>query len=1485
MQRITRCGKIGIEDPRLLQRDACGVGFVADIQGVPSHEIIADGGKILKALSHRGGRGSDPRTSDGVGMMLQVPVKLLKREMGSALDGLQIGGFAVAQVFLPKCSQGMQKCKDLINRLILQEELEAIAWRQVPVNSTILGEQARACEPNVMQVIIGRGANQANFEWRLYVLRRLIEVEASRSLSEYEKRYFYLCSLSSKTIVYKGLLLAETLSDYYLDLKNEDCQSAFSMVHQRFSTNTLPAWHLAQPFRTICHNGEINTIRGNINWMFARQTKLSNPQIDADLQRIGSVMPVADSDSAILDSTVEFLHRAGREIPEVMSMLIPEPWERRQSFNKKLRDYYEYQSCLMEPWDGPAFVGFSNGSVIGAVLDRNGLRPGRYCVTANGKITMASEAGVLDLPSEEIVYRGRLQPGKMFLIDMEHGCIVSDEEIKGQLSNAKPYGRWLDEHRLTMEALISSERYHETLTGDILKAKQELFGYTLEEKQLILRAMASTGKEPTGSMGNDTPLAVLSEQPQLLYNYFKQLFAQVTNPPIDAIREEMVTSLSTLIGAQGNLLEAKPEHCHLLRLEQPILSNSDLARLGRLYELGLKVVTLPMVFSSDLESGLEHLVTNVVENVRKGCQVIVLSDRSSRSQHLPIPALLAVSAVHHQLIREGLRMDCSIIVESGEPREIHHFALLIGYGASAINPYVALDTIRAQDKVEGYKDSCPVTLQANYIKAIGLGLKKIMSKMGISTLQSYHGSQIFEAIGLSQTLVDRYFTWTTTRIEGIGLKEIEHDTIRRVSEKNQSGGEYSWRQEGEKHLHGPAMISSLQNATRINSRAEFKRYCEIVDRQAQEKLTLRGLLTFKKAETAIPIDEVEPVVDIVKRFSTGAMSFGSISKESHETIAVAMNRFGGKSNSGEGGEDPDRFFPDESGDWRRSAVKQIASGRFGVDSYYLANADELQIKIAQGAKPGEGGQLPGHKVDVTIASVRKSTPGVTLISPPPHHDIYSIEDLAQLIFDLKNANPRARISVKLVSAAGVGTIAAGVAKAKADAILISGYEGGTGASPLTSIKHTGVPWELGLADSHRILVENGLRHRVVLQTDGQIRTARDIAVATLLGAEEWSVGTGALIVLGCVMMRKCHLNTCPVGIATQNPILRKRFRGQPEHLINYFFLLAEELREIMAELGFRSINEMVGRSDRLQQLKSHHFKWRTVDLSSILRSAIDQGLPKYFSLPQDHELDNTIDAQFLIPKLQKSIRFGKPTILHYVIKNTDRSVGTRLSYEISKHKGGEGLSDDTIKLHFEGSAGQSFMAFATRGISARIEGEVNDYCGKGLSGAQIVVVPPKDSSIIPELNVICGNVTLYGATAGQLFVRGIAGERFAVRNSGATAIVEGLGDHGCEYMTGGRVVVLGPTGVNFAAGMSGGVAYVFDIDHNFSNRVNHEMVRLELLDNEDELVVNHLVKRHFQLTSSRRALEILNDWDKMKLRFLRVIPTSYSKKRRLDQAN
>ena len=1502
---IRRLQKQGLYHPAQ-EHDACGVGFVVDMHGRASHEIVRHGIEILANITHRGAAGCDHCTGDGAGLLMQMPDRFLREvvaELGIKLPSQ--GDYASGLVFLPTRTDERHLCEFRLEAIVAEEGQELLGWRDVPVDNREIGRVAREVEPVIRQAFVGRGTSTPSdmFEWKLYVIRKRFEQEIIESDFQ-QKEYCYIPSLSSRVMVYKGLLLAHQVDQFYGDLADERMETALALVHQRYSTNTFPTWDLAQPFRFLAHNGEINTLRGNVNWMRARERMLHSERFGADLQKIVPVCTPGASDSAIFDNALELLIVTGRSLAQAMSMLIPEPWANHESMSDEKKAYYEYQACLMEPWDGPASMAFTDGTCIGAVLDRNGLRPSRYWVTKDGLVVMASEAGVLDIQPGDVEFKGRLRPGRMFLVDTSRGRIIADEEIKNALASQNPYRNWLDENQLRLDQLPKASTNGRATNGkpEVSQvALQRAFGYTLEDLRIILEPMVADSKEPIGSMGNDTPLAVLSERPQLLYNYFKQLFAQVTNPPLDAMREELVTSLITTIGSEGNLLEETPQQCRLLRLDQPVVTDAELRGIKQLDQPGLKTRTLSILFDRDqgaagMRQRLNALRQETSRAIEDGITILILSDRGVNERHVAIPALLAVGAIHHHLIREGTRTRCGLVIETGEAREVHHFALLSGYGAGAINPYLAFVTVR-QLQQQGYisREYDEHQLNARYIKAINQGLLKVMSKMGISTQQSYRGAQIFEAIGLNREFIDEFFTWTPTRISGIGLDGVADELLKRHGHafppKNvpeilglDVGGQYQWRRKGEPHVMSPEVVAKLQESTRLNDRKKFREFSDLIDRQEKQLLTLRGLLKFKTLPDPIPLSEVEPASEIVKRFATGAMSYGSISREAHETLAIAMNRLGAKSNTGEGGEDPVRFKVDENGDLRRSAIKQVASGRFGVTSEYLVNADELQIKMAQGAKPGEGGQLPGHKVNREIGRIRNSTPGVALISPPPHHDIYSIEDLAQLIHDLKNANRDARISVKLVAEVGVGTVAAGVSKGKSDVVLISGHDGGTGASPQTSIKHAGVPWELGLAETHQVLVMNDLRGRIVVQTDGLIRTGRDVAVATLLGAEEWGVASAALVVMGCIMMRKCHENTCPVGIATQNAELRKKFAGKPEWVVNYFQMMAEELREIMASMGFRAINEMVGRVDRLDVREAvEHHKARGLDFSTILhKPQVPEHIKTYHADRQDHGIDDSLDVKVLLEKCEPALVHRKPVVHTMNIRNINRTVGTILSSEVTKRHGPKGLKPDTIQLNFKGSAGQSLMAFGAPGITVRVEGDVNDYCGKGLSGGKVIVYPSLDSTLVAEENIIAGNVILYGATSGEVYLRGIVGERFCVRNSGASAVVEGVGDHGCEYMTGGYAVILGRTGRNFAAGMSGGIAYVLDEDGDFADRVNMEMVELEeLCELEDQQQARKLVEQHVQYTGSTRGQAVLNDWDQASKKFIKVMPIDY--KRALEE--
>ncbi len=1478
------------------EHDACGVGFVANIDGTASHDVIQQGLAVLQNLAHRGACACDPTTGDGAGLLIQLPHRFLAKACGAIeIDLPAPGSYGVGMVFFPSDVQERNYCKQVFEKVVREEEQRLLGWRSVPVDESKCGELARLELPQIWQIFIraGRGVDDpVHLERKLYLIRKRVEyVIAQSNLSD--KEMFYVASLSSRTLCYKGLLQPEQIPQFYEDLRDPDLASALALVHQRFSTNTLPSWNRAQPFRFLAHNGEINTLRGNVNWMRARERIFSSPLFEDDIKKILPVIDPTTSDSGMFDNALELLHHTGRSLPHAMMMTIPEAWQNHESMSDTKRAFYEYHACLMEPWDGPASIAFTDGTIIGAVLDRNGLRPSRYVVTKDGFVVMASEVGVLDIPPENVLHKDRLQPGRMFLVDTAQGRIVDDEEIKETLASRRPYRQWLDTQLVRTQDLPPAEEEFPVDPDDDLISLQKAFGYTLEDLRVLMAPMAINGQEAVGSMGNDTPLAVLSDRPQPLFNYFKQLFAQVTNPPIDPIREELVMSSVATIGPGRNLFDESPEHCHRLELPAPILTNAQIAQIKEIDSGELRTETLPLKFrvvggGQALRAQLAALCARASRAVADGATILVLSDRGcANDAEAPIPSLLATAAVHHHLIREGRRTRCGIVVESGEPREVMHFALLIGYGAGAVNPYLAYDTLAVmvqQGWIQGVTVSEAID---HYIKAINKGLLKVASKMGISTLQSYRGAQIFEAVGLNHEVIDQYFTWTTSRIEGIGLDEIARECAMRIASayggppalgaELDPGGQYQWRRRGEHHMYNPETIAKLQHAVRSGDYRVFKEYSALVDDEHKHLCTLRGLLQFK-ATRPVPIEEVESATAIVKRFKTGAMSLGSISREAHENLAIAMNRIGGKSNTGEGGEDPARYTADANGDLRRSAIKQVASGRFGVTSHYLVNADELQIKMAQGANPGEGGQLPGHKVDEYIARIRHSTPGVGLISPPPHHDIYSIEDLAQLIHDLKNANNRARVSVKLVAEVGVGTVAAGVAKAKADLVLISGDSGGTGASPLTSIKHAGLPWELGLAETQQVLVMNDLRGRIRVEADGQIKTGRDVAIAALLGAEEFGFATSALVASGCIMMRVCHLNSCPVGIATQDPELRRRFAGKPEHVINFMMFVAEELREIMARLGFRTVDEMVGRVDRLDVRDAvTHWKAKGVDLTHILhRPEVPPEVPTHCVQHQEHGLEKALDNQ-LIDLAMPALESGTPVAISLPIRNVNRTACTMLSAEISRRWGEAGLPPDTIRIAFSGSAGQSFGAFMANGITVHLEGDANDYFGKGLSGGRIVVVPPRAATFRPEDNIIVGNVSLYGATGGEIFLRGMAGERFCVRNSGATAVVEGVGDHGCEYMTKGLTVILGRTGRNFAAGMSGGIAYVLDEDGTFATRCNKGMVELEAVGADDANVLKSLIERHRSYTESTRAEQILADWPGYVRRFVKVMPTEYRK--------
>jgi len=1519
--------KQGLYDPQF-EHEACGVGFVVNIKGKKSHTIIEQSLRVLLNLNHRGACGCEANTGDGAGILLQTPHAFFKEVTKSSGFALPSPGeYGVGMVFLPHDAAQRAECEQIFAAIVAEEDQRVLGWRSIPTNNVSLGETAKASEPFMRQVFIARNAKLADemaFERKLYVIRKQAENAIRYSGKVKGGEHFYLSSLSYKTVCYKGMLLTGQLPEYYPDLSHPAMETALALIHSRFSTNTFPSWNRAHPYRYLAHNGEINTLRGNINWMHAAQSNFQSELFGDDIKKILPVINTDGSDSAMFDNCLELLVMAGRELPHAMMMMIPEPWENHESMDPERRAFYEFHSCLMEPWDGPASIAFTDGKVIGACLDRNGLRPSRYYVTKDDLVIMASEAGVLEIPPERVLRKGRLQPGRMFLVDIEQGRIVADEELKNKFAKAHPYQQWLADHHVLLKDLpdpgVPGEPGHQTVLE-----RQQAFGYTFEDLRFIIGPMASEGVQPLGSMGTDTPLAVLSNKPQLLYNYFKQLFAQVTNPPIDPIREEIITSTETMVGARGSLLNPRPESCALIKLEHPILTNEELEKLRQVNRKGFAAVTLPILFNvgsapasgaaecasrsaevfregaksdtrgacapgKNLEAALAKLFAAADKAIAEGANIVILSDRGVSRERAPIPALLAVSGLHHHLIRAGARGKVGLILESGEPREVHHFALLIGYGCSAINPYVAyesLDDMIREGLLPGIEHKTAIK---QYIKAAVKGVVKTMAKMGISTIQSYRGAQIFEAVGLNSDVVNKYFTWTPSRIEGVGLDVLAEEVLRRHRHAFPDravngvaldpGGQYQWRDGGEYHLFNPQTIHKLQIACRLGSEKIYREYAALINHQAANLCTLRGLLGFKPADKPVAIEEVEPVENIVKRFKTGAMSYGSISKEAHEALAVAMNRLGGKSNTGEGGEDPDRYIPLPNGDSKNSAIKQVASGRFGVTSHYLVNAQELQIKMAQGAKPGEGGELPGRKVYPWIARTRFTTPGVGLISPPPHHDIYSIEDLAELIHDLKNSNRNARVSVKLVAEIGVGTVAAGVAKAHADVVLISGHDGGTGASPLSSIKHAGAPWELGVAETHQTLVLNNLRSRIYVETDGQMKTGRDVAIAALLGAEEFGFATAPLVVLGCIMMRVCHMDTCPVGVATQNPKLRARFTGDPAHVVNFMRFVAQELREIMAQLGFRTVNEMIGRTDKLVPWKAiAHWKAKGLDLTPILHQPeAGPEVGRYRQINQDHGLEQSLDVTRLLKICEPAIERGERVHADLPIRNVHRVVGTITGSELTKQWGPNGLPEDTIQLKFTGSAGQSFGAFVPRGMTLELEGDANDYFGKGLSGGKIIVYPPKGSTFVPEQNILIGNVALYGATSGELFARGMAGERFAVRNSGVNAVVEAVGDHGCEYMTGGRVIVLGRTGRNFAAGMSGGVAYVLDEAGDFATRVNRQMVELEKLADADEIEeVWKLVQRHRAYTGSALAARVLADWKQLVPKFVKVLPKDYKR--------
>ena len=1480
------------------EHDSCGIGFVASIKGRKSNQNVSDALTILENMEHRGACGCENNTGDGAGIMIQIPHEFFFDEcirLGIHLPAFT--KYGVGMLFFPKDIRLKEECREIFSRSAEKLGLEILAYRKVPVNPADIGPTALSVEPEIEQVFVAcpdHINDPEAFERKLFVLRNYASHTINNSIKK-DAIGFYIASLSYKTVVYKGQLTSLQVRPYFPDLSNKRLVSAFGLVHSRFATNTFPSWKLAQPFRYIAHNGEINTLQGNLNWLKASEKNFFSPYFSKEeMEMLIPIVTGGQSDSACLDNMIELLTLCGRSLPHVLMMLIPEAWDGNDQMDPIKKAFYQFHAVLMEPWDGPASISFTDGKIIGAMLDRNGLRPSRYCVTKDDRVIMASETGALPIDQSMIIEKGRLQPGKMFVVDMEQGIIISDDDLKEKICTQKPYAEWLNKYKIRLEELPAPRVSFTHLEHDQIFKYHKAFGYSTEDLDNIITPMAMDGKEPIGSMGTDTPLAVLSNQPQHLSAYFKQLFAQVTNPPIDPIRERLVMSLATFAGGNGNLLQENPLDCHCVELKQPILNNEELEKIRSIDTGIFQAKTLQIYFRADgkpdsLQKALDRICRYAVDAVEDGFEVIILSDRAIDSDHAAIPSLLATSAVHHHLIRKGYRGQVGIIIEAGDVWEVHHFACLIGFGATAINPYLALSSIRDLRIVNNLdKQIDPEILRKNYIKAVCDGLLKVFSKMGISTLQSYQGAQIFEILGLNKKVVDKYFTGATSRIEGMGLDEIAKEALAKHHiafsktaipvERLPAGGLYQWKRKGEEHLFNPQTIHLLQHATKMNDYATFKKYSKTVNDQSEKACTLRSLLDFKKDRASISIEEVEPAESIFKRFATGAMSFGSISHEAHSTLAIAMNRIGAKSNTGEGGEDELRFEKMANGDSMRSAIKQVASARFGVTSLYLTEADEIQIKMAQGAKPGEGGQLPGDKVDEWIGKVRHSTPGVGLISPPPHHDIYSIEDLAQLIYDLKNANRKARISVKLVSKAGVGTIAAGVTKAKADVVLIAGFDGGTGASPLSSIKHAGLPWELGLAETHQTLVMNKLRSRVVVQADGQMKTGRDIAIATLLGAEEWGVATAALIVEGCIMMRKCHMNTCPVGVATQDPELRKRFTGDPEHVVNFFRFMVQELREIMAELGFRTINEMVGQSQALQVRENiTHWKYSKLDLSPILykeQTSAHTGL--YKQEEQDHGLADVLDWK-LLEAAKPALESQQKVKASFDIKNTDRTVGTILSNELTKIYRSKGLPEDTIQYKFKGTAGQSFGAFINKGITLEIEGDANDYFGKGLSGGKLIIYPAKEATFVAEKNSVIGNVAFYGATSGEAYIRGKAGERFAVRNSGASAVVEGVGDHGCEYMTGGKVVILGGTGRNFAAGMSGGIAYLYDVNERISTKCNMEMIDLDDVTEEDAIELKTMIQKHYDYTSSTVARFILNDFDNQVQHFVKVFPKEYKK--------
>ena len=1494
---MKRPARQGLYDPQF-EHESCGVGFVANMKGVKSHQIVEQGLQILVNLEHRGACGFEENTGDGAGILLQMPDKFLQAVAKEGNIDLPVAGhYGVAMVFLPPDKQLRQKIEERFEQVVRAEGQKFLGWRTVPTDNSTLGETAKSEEPVVRMAIVGRNRaikDELAFERKLYVIRHRLFTEV-RYAGAPGGSFFYIPSFSSRTIVFKGMLTTAQVAEFYPDLSDPRMESALALVHSRFSTNTFPSWDRAHPYRFVAHNGEINTLRGNVNWMHARESQFASPLFGEDMDQLKPVVHPDGSDSAMFDNCFEFLVLSGRSLAHAAVMMIPEPWAKHGTMPQDNKDFYEYHSCLMEPWDGPAAVAFTDGTQIGAVLDRNGLRPCRYYVTKDDLVVMASEVGVLDIEPERVAHKGRLQPGRIFLVDTKEGRIIADEEIKSSLAKEHPYGAWLKDNLVKLEDLpAGGEPAHPD--HDTVTTRQFAFGYTQEDLNLIIAPMAKTAVEPIGSMGNDSPLAALSDKPKLLYNYFKQLFAQVTNPPIDSIREEIVTSTITTLGSEGNLLEPTPQSCRQIQLGSPVITNEELEKLRVLDRPGFKSATLPIHYEvagggPALEKALSELFESADRAIAEGVNILILSDRGVSEERAAIPALLAMSGLHHHLVADGTRTQVGLVLESGEPREVHHFALLTGYGAGAVNPYLVFESI---EDIIRRQNLIGIDVQKaikQYVKAAAKGIVKTMSKMGISTIQSYRGAQIFEAVGLNSEVVDTYFKSTASRIEGIDLAGIAREVEERHrraypgsdyrDEVLDAGGVYKWRPDGEHHAFNPTTIHLLQHACRTGDIKAFRKYTDSVNDQSKKISTLRGLIDFEFPKNGgIPIEKVESIESIMKRFKTGAMSYGSISSEAHETLAIAMNRIGGKSNTGEGGEDSERFKVMPNGDSKNSAIKQVASGRFGVTSYYLSQAKELQIKIVQGAKPGEGGQLPGTKVYPWIAKVRHSTPGVGLISPPPHHDIYSIEDLAELIHDLKNANRHARVSVKLVSEVGVGTVAAGVAKAHADVVLVSGYDGGTGASPLSSVQHAGMPWELGLAETHQTLLLNNLRSRIVVEVDGQLKTGRDVVIGALLGAEEFGFATAPLVVMGCIMMRACHLNTCPVGVATQDPVLRKKFTGDADHVVNFMRFIATEVRELMAKLGFRNLDQMVGRVDKLVMRKAvDHWKAQGLDYSRILYAPeVGDEIGRYCTMKQDHGIEKSLDMTTLLKICEPAIKKGRKVHSRLPIRNVNRVVGTIVGYEISKLHGLEGLTDDTITLDFVGSAGQSFGAFAPRGLTLRLEGDANDYVGKGLSGGKIIILPSPESDFAAEKNMIIGNVALYGATGGEVYIRGMAGERFCVRNSGACTVVEAVGDHGCEYMTGGRVVVLGPTGRNFAAGMSGGIAYILDTDGTFHTNCNLDMVDLDRVENAEEVAeLKSMIERHARLTGSTRAAEVLAAWEETLPKFVKVLPKDYKR--------